>query len=95
MIPRHLAFELAVLAMLCIVGIFLFPATAGPYSAVHGPASALLSLRARMRLRLSMAFTALNLVLIHRPLTMDWKGSKTPFWVSPFCSLQSDSVLRC
>jgi len=95
MIQHHCTFELTILAMLCVVSIFLFPATAGPYSAVHGPVSTLLSLRARMRLRWAMALAALNLVLVHLPLTTDWMGSGAPSQFASFRSLQSDSVLRC
>lgn len=39
------------MAALSIMGIFLFPTLQGPYSAVHGPVSALLSIRAAARLR--------------------------------------------
>ena len=95
MIPRHFAFELAILAILCVISIFLFPATAGPYSAVHGPVSALLSLRARIRLGWALALAALSLILIHLPLTMDWMGFKAPSQFVPFRSPQSDSILRC
>ncbi|MGE5056355.1 MAG: hypothetical protein ACM3WP_19510 [Acidobacteriota bacterium] len=43
---------LAVLAAFCVLVAFLFPALQGPYPAVHGPVTALLSLRAAARLRL-------------------------------------------
>lgn len=49
---------LAIVTVLCIVGIFLFPVAAGPYSAVHGPATALLAFRAAMKLRLGIALAA-------------------------------------
>lgn len=50
MISRHLACELSVLAGLCVLAIFLFPAV-GPYSATHGPVTALQAARAVARLR--------------------------------------------
>ena len=39
------------LAVLCVLAIFFFPGTEGPYPAVHGPVTALLSIRASARLR--------------------------------------------
>lgn len=42
---------LAVVAVLCVLSIFLFPAMEGPYCAVHGPVTALLSIRASATLR--------------------------------------------
>jgi len=42
---------LAVVALLCVLTIFFFPAVEGPYCAVHGPVTALLSIRASAALR--------------------------------------------
>lgn len=95
MISRHFAFGLVTVALLCVVSIFLFPATTGPYSAVHGPASTLVSLRARMRLRWAMALTALSLIRIQLLLTMDWVDSKPPSQFTPFGVPPSGSILRC
>lgn len=50
MISGRIGCELAALAVFCILAIFLFPAMQGPYSAVHGPASALQAARAATRL---------------------------------------------
>ena len=43
---RHLAYELALLAVVCTLAIFLFPARTGPYPTVNGPATALRAMRA-------------------------------------------------
>jgi len=51
MTPGRVAGALAVLAALCVLSIFFFPGIEGPYPAVHGPVTALLSLRAAARLR--------------------------------------------
>jgi hypothetical protein len=51
--------HLAIVTMLCVVGIFLFPVAVGPYSAVHGPVTALLAVRTAMKLRLAIALAAL------------------------------------
>jgi hypothetical protein len=52
MTTGRIACALAVLAALCVLSIFFFPGMNGPYSSVHGPVTALLSLRAAARLRL-------------------------------------------
>jgi hypothetical protein len=61
MFPRHMGYEVAIVTVICTVAIFLFPAASGPYSAVHGPATALLSMRTRLRLWLRMALEAMQL----------------------------------
>ena len=48
----RIACALAVFAALCILAIFFFPSIDGPYSAIHGPVTALLSIRAAARSRL-------------------------------------------
>ncbi len=55
MFPRHLGYQFAILATFCALAIFLFPAANGPYSAVHGPVTALLSFRAKLKLCLGLA----------------------------------------
>lgn len=47
----RIACALAVFAVLCVLAIFFFPSIEGPYSAVHGPVTALLSIHAAARLR--------------------------------------------
>ena len=42
------------LALVCVLGIFFCPVVSGPYSAVHGPVTALLSIRAAARLRMTI-----------------------------------------
>ncbi len=64
MIPRHLGYEFTIFAIFCTVAIFVFPAASGSYSAVHGPVTALLSLRAKFKLWLGMAVAALQLARI-------------------------------
>jgi hypothetical protein len=54
MTPGRVACGLALLAALCVLGIFFFPVLDGPYSAVHGPVTALLSIRAAARLRMTI-----------------------------------------
>jgi hypothetical protein len=54
MISGRTEWALAVLAAFCVLVVFFFPALQGPYPAVHGPVTALLSLRAAARLRLGI-----------------------------------------
>lgn len=46
---------LAVIAVMCVLSIFFFPAVRGPYSVVHGPVTALLAARAAAGLRMAIA----------------------------------------
>jgi hypothetical protein len=50
--------ELALLSVLCVLSIFLFPTAQGPYCAVHGPVSSLQSLRSARRLGSSIVEAA-------------------------------------
>lgn len=54
MSPGRIACALAVVAVLSVLSIFFFPSLQGPYSVVHGPVSALLSLRAATMVRNAM-----------------------------------------
>jgi hypothetical protein len=60
--PGRIGCELSVMAVLCILTIFLFPAMQGPYSVVHGPASALLAARYAARLRTSIVHAGCRLL---------------------------------
>ncbi len=64
MFRRRLGYEVAILAAICTICIFLFPASTGPYSAVHGPVTALLTLRVRLKLWLGMALAVLHLLVV-------------------------------
>jgi hypothetical protein len=58
MISGRIGDLLALLALVCVLTIFLFPAIEGPYSVVHGPASALLAVRAAAKVRTAIAGAA-------------------------------------
>jgi hypothetical protein len=68
MIPRHLGYEFIIFAIVCTVALFVFPAATGSYCAVHGPVTALLSLRAKLKLWIGMAFCAQQLAARTAPL---------------------------
>lgn len=60
MTTRRFTYEVALLAIVCVVGLFFFPAAVGSYTSVHGPVSALLAVRAAMKVRLAMALAGLG-----------------------------------
>lgn len=59
---RRMGCACAVLSVVCVLLIFLFPTFNGPYSAVHGPVTALLSLRAAARIRVGIVLAGLSVV---------------------------------
>ena len=91
--------ELAVVAILCVLTIFLFPVVQGPYSAVHGPVTALQSLRLRIRWCWAMALAAMSIARL--PFSLLASTGREQPWLGPlfspsFCpSSGSDSSLRC
>jgi hypothetical protein len=75
MISLRLGYELTLLVVLGIVTLFLFPAMQGPYSAVHGPATALQAARAAARLRTAIVQGASNCLqhsLISQLVVFPW-----------------------
>jgi cell division protein FtsW (lipid II flippase) len=92
MIRRNFAPELAVLLILCTLGIFFFPALSGPYPSVHGPVTAMRAMRAWLLLLIAfiLAFTSM----------MQWSVTRLEARVEagdpPDRNLfESSSVLRC
>ena len=64
MIPSRIGWEPAILVVLGILAIFLFPvAQGGPYSAVNGPVTALQASRAAHRIKTAMLHSAQALLL--------------------------------
>jgi len=89
--------ELAVLAVLCVLTIFFFPAIQGPYSAVHGPVTALQATRAAARLRITImqsALTSLQNSLLSPLLVLCWMNVAAAEF-RPVGIAACDSVLRC
>lgn len=90
---RHLGYELALVAMLCTLAIFLFPAVSGPYPAVHGPVTALRAMRAWLLLLIALTLALVGLA----------RGVATrlglAFALSPILEridpLRQSSILRC
>lgn len=62
MTSGRIAGTLVVIAVFCVLTIFFFPAMQGPYSVVHGPVTALLSIRAAAGLRMAIVRAGLSVV---------------------------------
>ncbi len=60
MISGRIGCELAVVAVVCVLTIFLFPAMQGPYPVVHGPVTALQAARSALRVQIAIVQAALN-----------------------------------
>jgi hypothetical protein len=90
---------LALIAVICVLSIFFFPAMRGPYSVVHGPVTALLAARAAAGLRMSIAGVRVvrdRLARTHAARAQSL-GTASPFLEFPNNSLcaECSSVLRC
>lgn len=53
-------FEIAILIVLCVLTIFIFPVIQGPYSVVNGPATAFRAARAATHVRIAIVQAALK-----------------------------------
>ena len=97
MISGRVGCELVVVAVLCVLTIFLFPAMQGPYSVVHGPATALLAARAAARWRTAIvhgAMTSLRNCLISPLVVLSWMSLSEAGFQS--ISLpEYTAILRC
>ena len=62
MTPSQIGAKLAVLAILCVLAVFLFPSIQRPYSAIHGPVTALQASRAAARLRIIIVQAAVTVL---------------------------------
>ena len=101
MTPGRVACGMAVLAVLCVLGIFFFPVVDGPYSAVHGPVTALLSIRAAARLQMTIVRAGLSAVrscldVVRMALVvMSWIVFSAAEFRQSGLSAGFDTILRC
>jgi hypothetical protein len=97
MLSGRITCELAVVAVLCVLMIFLFPSVQGSYSMVHGPVTALLAARAAVRLRIAIVQGALKSLgnrLISPQVVLSWISLPTAEF--QLLSLpRYEFVLRC
>lgn len=88
----------AILAVVCVLSVFFFPAMQGPYPVVHGPVTALLAVRAAARLRLAITragLNALRLWLASALLLMPCAITATEKFRLASLSAGNGLVLRC
>lgn len=87
----------AILAVVCVLSVFFFPAMQGPYPVVHGPVTALLAVRAAARLRLAIqaGLNALQLWLACSLVLMTWAMTPLEEFRLPSLSAGNVLVLRC
>jgi len=97
MILSRIGWELAVLAVLCVVAIFFFPAMQGPYSAVNGPVTALQSAQAAARVRVGIVQAALSLIGNFQIPSLAWVRSATVVSIEPQAPsfVDCSAILRC
>ena len=101
MFTDRLGCSLAGLAVLCVLSIFFFPAAQGPYPVVHGPVTALLSIRAAAALRVRIARGGLSALRdrLHRSLTAlalwFWIPLSAEELASNGLGARCSSTLRC
>jgi hypothetical protein len=88
--------ELAVVAVFCVLTVFLFPAIQGPYSAVNGPVTALQSARAALRLRTAIVQAACRMLgnLRILPEISSWMN-RLQLELPSGALLDGPTILRC
>jgi len=91
---RHrLGYEIAILAAVCTLAIFLFPGVSGPYPIVHGPVTALRAMQAWLLLLFGLMPALLGLANLVR--TRFGIASAFTSLVKQIDPLQQSSTLRC
>ena len=93
---RQLSYEVTLIAILCTVALFFFPAVQGPYSAVHGPVTALLSLKAKLFLCLILFLAAMHLLVrCVAVVAMTFRPRVERPFIPGSLDSEQPSVLRC
>jgi hypothetical protein len=93
--PSRLRRELSVVVLLCTLGMFLFPGATGPYSAVHGPVTALLALRQAVKAFWSIVCAALKRAPRPQAFFVLVQGSQLSAPLAALVPRHSGTVLRC
>lgn len=95
---ERIAYAMAVIAVLCVLTVFFCHAVQGPYSVVHGPVTALLSMRAASGLRVAVMRAGLNAMGIWLSIVIVLVTS-TVVWITEFrtdsLSGSKNEILRC
>lgn len=98
MTAGRIACAFAVFSVLCVLSVFLFPAMKGPYPAVHGPVTALLSMRAAARLRLGIVLAGFGAIIgfyCARLSALSWAEFSLSHRELSSFSMACSSILRC
>jgi len=99
MSPGRIVCALAVMAVLSVLAIFFFPSMQGPYSVVHGPVTALLSLRAATMVRNAIVRAGQSVRQSCARISavlLPWSAKAVSAMELPASlSLVSGSILRC
>lgn len=97
MISGRIGIDLALVAVLCVLTIFLFPAVQGPYPVVHGPATAFQASRSALLVQIAIVQAALssqgNLPI--SPLAILISRSLPTTELGATCSPEHSAILRC
>ncbi len=64
---RHAAADIALMVLVCVMAMFLHPIAHGPYSAVHGPTTALRAHYRSIVVRISIALAAFSVAALLLP----------------------------
>jgi hypothetical protein len=90
-------FEIAVLIVLCVLTIFVFPVIQGPYSVVNGPATAFRAARAATHLRIAIVQAALKFLArrVVSPAAVAVWMARSNAAVQSSHSAEISPVLRC
>lgn len=94
-------YTLAVLAVVCVLAVFFFPAGEGPYSVVNGPVTALLSARTAAGVRVAIVRAGLSRVASGSGFTRAPEIALFGIFVSSAefgtdrSAVQSCPILRC
>ena len=92
----RIGYALAVVAVVCVLSVFFFPAMHGPYSVVNGPVTALLAARAAAALRIAITgLSVLGLWLSSALMLMSWATGLIAEFLAGSLSTECNRVLRC
>lgn len=97
MISRRIGYKVAVVVVFSVLSIFLFPTVQGPYSAIHGPVTALRAVRGAASLRLAILAAAVTVSSVFRVGSLEVLSSFELFG-SEFRAVppsESSTILRC
>jgi hypothetical protein len=84
--PARRNLRTAVLTLICVVGLFLFPAAIGSFAATHGPVTAMRASSQARQVKVAMHRTSANVPTI--------TAYRHPLAATPAAATASDLVLK-